>query len=190
MRKTAIAILGVALLAGGAMAENLLTNGDFEQPLTTGWTEDVRSIAGSYRIERTDTMGQPEPGFAAKTYKYLAYYSAINQTVDVPDVDLTLSFDGRLVIGGGSSTCWPAAAFTVHYLDDAGASLGRTMWLNPSVYCTWTENDTFNIILVETDGWSEYQLDIASELSSNLPAIDAEQVAKIKVEMFSYDNGT
>jgi len=95
------------MLAGPTAADELLMNGDFEQALDVGWEDTVELSAGLYAFERSDTFGQPTPGYAAKAYKTLAYYASLRQTVDVPSADLTLSFDGRLKIGDGSSTCWP-----------------------------------------------------------------------------------
>lgn len=171
-------------------AQNLLTNGDFEQPLDVGWTEDVYSLAGSHVIERSEGLGQPEPGFAARAYKYLAYHASLSQTVDVPNVNLVLMFDGKLTITGGSSTCWPVASFIVSYLDPSGSSLGRTLFIVKDQYCTWVESDSVHFIEPTPGVWDRFELNIADELAANLPAVTPAEVAKIKVDLFAYDNGT
>ena len=191
MRSAVITALICLTMAASAVAENLLTNGDFEQPLSVGWVEDVNSIAGDYVIERADNLGQPEPGFAARSYKYLAYHASLSQTVEVADVDLVLTFDGKLHISGGSSTCWPAAAFIVSYLDAADVTLGRTLFLVQSPYSNWVESDSVHFIEpAAPDVWDQFELNIAEELTGNLPAVPAADVAKIKVDLFAYDNGT
>jgi len=114
------ALFCLLALAGFGFADNLLVNGDFEQPLEVGWTDTVVGSTGLFSFTRADTLGQPTPGFAASVYKTLASYASLSQTVDVPGVDLTLQFDGKLEIGGGSSTCWPVAAFYIRYRDAAG----------------------------------------------------------------------
>lgn len=191
MKSAVIAALAILILAGTAVAENLLVNGDFEQPLTEGWVEDVRSIAGNYVIERAENLGQPEPGFAARSYKYLAYHASLSQSVDVTDVDLVLTFDGKIMISGGSSTCWPAAAFIVSYIDGAESSLGRTLFLVQSEYSNWVESDSVHFIEPATPGaWDRFSLNISEELANHLPAVPAADVAKIKVDLFAYDNGT
>jgi len=189
-RLTAV-LSGLLLLAGAVHADNLLTNGDFEQPLETGWTQDVDNLAGEYRFERSDTFGQPDPGYAAKAYKYLAYHASLTQTVDVPGVDLSLTFNGRLIISGGSSTCWPVATVIVSYLDETDSTLGRTLIILRDEYCTWTESDSVHFIEVTLPGeWTQYRLDVADELSANLPAVAPADVRRVKLELFAYDNGT
>jgi hypothetical protein len=190
MRRSLMVAALLLLALGAAQADNLLSNGDFEQPLAVGWTEDVYSLAGTHRFERSDTFGQQTPGQAAKAYKYLAYYASLSQTVDVPGADVQLSFDGRFVITGGSSTCWPVSAVFVHYLDMAGSPLGRTVFYLPSQYCDWVESDSVHFELMNAGVWEEHVLQVAEEIRDNLPAVDAADVRKIKVEMFAYDNGT
>ena len=106
MQKILLVSAFILALAGPAAAGELLVNGDFEQPLDVGWIDTAKVEVGTFLFERADTFGQPTPGYAAKAYKMLARYASLYQTVDVADVDLTLSFDARLKIGGGSSTCW------------------------------------------------------------------------------------
>ncbi len=184
------AVVFLAALVGLASA-NLLVNGDFEQPFDVGWDTVSANIAGVDTFTRSDTLGQPTQGYAAAVYKYLAYYASMNQTVDVPSVNLTLTFDARLRIGGGSSTCWPVAAFVVRYLDAAGTSLGNSQIYLHDQYCTWAGSDTQNLIDITTPGvWTPYTLDIADELSSHLPGIDPANVKKLTIDLFSYDNGT
>jgi len=180
------------MLAGPAAAGEILVNGDFEQPLDVGWTDTVENEAGFFMFERADTFGQPNSGFAAKAYKELARYASLRQTVDVPSVDLTLSFDGRFQIGGGSSTCWPVASFWVRYEDASGLELGNTRICRSSVYSTWTKSDTVSLIeIADTTGaWHNYTLNLREELTTKLPGITADEVKKITIDLYAYDNGT
>lgn len=179
------------LLAGPGAAGELLVNGDFEQALDVGWTDTVENEAGLFAFERADTFGQPTPGFAAKVHKELARYASLRQTVDVPNVDLTLTFDGRLRIGGGSSTCWPVASVWVRYADASGLELGNTRICLSSVYSDWTKSDTVSLIeIADTTGaWHNYSLDLKQELAA-LPGINPDNVKKITIDLFAYDNGT
>ena len=184
------AVVFLAVLAGLASA-NLLVNGDFEQPISVGWDTVSANVAGSDTFTWSDTLGQPTPGHAAAVYKYLASHASLNQTVDVPSVNLTLTFDARFQIGGGSSTCWPVAAFVVRYLDAAGTSLGNSQIYLHDQYCTWAGSDTQSLIDITTPGvWTPYTLNIASELSTHLPGINPADVSKLQIDLFSYDNGT
>ena len=179
------------LLNGLAQATELLINGDFEQALDVGWTDTVVGTTGSYFFERTDTLGQPTPGFAARVYKYLASYASLSQTVDVPDVNLNFSLHGRLRIGGGSSTCWPVAAIILRYKNSSGSELGNTkMWVH-SEYATWTSSDTAHLIEINTpETWETYGLDVAQEIASYLPGVNPTEVRKVTIELYAYDNGT
>jgi hypothetical protein len=180
------------MLAGPATADEFLINGDFEQPLDVGWTDTVESSAGTFAFERADTFGQPTPGFAAKVTKYLARYASLRQTVDVSNVDLAVSFDARLKISGGSSTCWPVASLWIRYADASGVELGNTRICRSSVYSTWTSSDTVHLIeITDTTGaWHNYTVHLKQELTDNLPGINPSDVAKVTVDLFAYDNGT
>jgi hypothetical protein len=180
------------MLAGPVSAVEYLTNGNFEQPLDVGWIDTVESSAGSFLFDRADTFGQSSPGFAAKSYKYLARYASLRQTVDVPDVDLTLNFEGRFKIGGGSSTCWPVASIWLRYADANGLELGNTRICWRSQYATWAKSDTVNIIDVgdTTGAWHPYSINLRQEIANNLPGVNADNVAKVTIDLFAYDNGT
>jgi len=172
-------------------AANLFTNGDFEQPLEVGWTQSVNNAAGSYSFDRWDTMGQPVPGFAARVYKSLAYYATLSQTTAVPGADLDFSLDCRLRIAGGSSTCWPACAVVVSYLRANEEELGSTMILLRNEYCTWVESDTLHFIdITEPGQWRTYRFNVAEEIAMYLPGVNPVDVAKVKAQLYSYDNGT
>ncbi len=183
-------ILALALLAGLASA-NLLVNGDFEQPIDVGWDTIAVNVAGGDTFTWSDTLGQPSPGKAVSVRKYLARYASLYQTVDIPDVNLTLSFDGCLEIGGGSSTCWPVAAFVIRYLDSSGVSLGNTKLYLHDQYCDWPASDTQSLIEVTTPGvWTPFSIDIATELAAHLPGIDPANIRKLTIDLYAYDNGT
>lgn len=184
------ALIFFAALVGLASA-NLLVNGDFEQPIDVGWDTIAVNSAGGDTFTWTDTLGQPSPGHAVAVRKYLAEFASMSQTVDIPGVNLTLGFDGRFEIGGGSSTCWPVAAFVVRYLDSSGVSLGNTMLYLHDQYCTWASSDTQSLIDITTPGvWTPFSLDIADELSKHLPGIAVASVKKLTVDLYAYDNGT
>jgi hypothetical protein len=179
------------LAAGGVRADELLSNGSFEQPMDVGWTDTVVGSTGSSLFEWSDTLGSPTGDHAVRVYKTLASYATLFQTVDIPNVNLVLNLDARLRIGGGSSTCWPTAAILVNYRDGAGTSLGNTRFYLHDQYNTWVSNDTQDLIEVTTpDVWRPYQLNIAEEIATKLPGISAASVAQLQVHLFAYDNGT
>lgn len=191
MRAASVIILGLALLGAAGYADNLLVNGDFEQPLDVGWRQDTFSLAGTASFDRWDTLGQPTPGYAARVHKYLAYYASLWQTVEVPGANVTLTFDGRFQLAGGSSTCWPTGAVVVSYLDAGGAELGATMFILRNQYNTWLESDTLKFHDVQVPGeWASYELDVAQEIADFLPGVNPADVRGIEVQLYSYVNGT
>lgn len=178
-------------VTGIVTATELVTNGDFEQPLEIGWTDSVVGTSGSFFFERADTLGQPSTGYAARTYKYLASYASLSQTVDVPNVNLNFSLYGRLRIGGGSSTCWPVAAIILRYQNSSGVELGNTKMYIHTEYATWTNSDTAHLIEINTpESWETYGLDLAQEIANYLPGVNPSDVRKVTIELYSYDNGT
>jgi hypothetical protein len=188
MRKALLAVGLLALLSGSGLA-NLIVNGGFEEPFETGWKDTVFSMAGDFRYERGDTFGNGT-GYAAKVYKYLASFASLYQAVPVTGLDLTLSFDARLLQGSGSSTCWPVAAFFARYLNAGGNEIGATCWYNHSVYADWRDNDTMNLIEITSADWNHYEINLADEIATNLPGVNAADVAMVCVDLFAYDNGT
>ena len=191
MRKLFVLAMYFVILASFVTATELIINGDFEQPFEVGWTDTVVGTSGSFQFEWTDTLGQPTPGCAARVNKYLASYASLSQTVDVPNINLTFSFDGRLRIGGGSSTCWPVSAVIIRYLNSSGVELGNTKFYVHNEYATWANSDTAHLIEVNTpEVWTPFTLDIAQELNNGLPGVNQAEVRKIKIELYAYDNGT
>jgi hypothetical protein len=191
MKRIWIVISGLMALAGLAGATELIVNGGFDDPFSVGWQETCYSGAGSFLFERSDTLGPPAPGFAARVRKDLGYFACLHQTVDVPDVNLTFSFEGRLRIGGGSSTCWPVSAVILRYLAGAGAELGNTKFWVHTEFATWLSSDTAHLIEVNTpEVWTPFTLGIAQELAVKLPGVNPAAVEKIRVELYAYDNGT
>jgi uncharacterized protein (DUF779 family) len=191
MTKNLILLLALLAAVVPAAATEYLVNGNFEQPIDVGWDTVALNLAGVDTFTWSDTLGQPTPGYAVAVHKCLASYASLSQTVDVPDANLALTFDGRFSIGGGSSTCWPAAAMIVHYSDASGTSLGNTCIYLHNQYCAWASSDTQSLIDVTTpDTWSPYSLNIRTELANHLPGINPANVAKITVDIYAYDNGT
>lgn len=190
MRYVFVIALALALWAGPGYS-NLLTNGDFEQPLDVGWQQDTDMLGGTYSFDRWDSLGQPTPGYAAHVYKALAYYAALKQTVPVPDANLAVSFDARFRINSASLSCWPVATVIVRYLDNSGVELGNTKFYSHDEYCTWANSDTAHLIdATLLVGWHSYQLDVPQEITGHLPGVNPSLVRQVMIELEAYDNGT
>jgi hypothetical protein len=164
-----------------------LANTSFELPLDSGWVQFVVNDSfptDSGTIERSDTLGQPESGFAVRVYKYHREHAVVSQTVELETLAQTARFDARFRIGA-NVPCTPVAAVAFSYLDSAGARLGRTLFYLPSSYCTWTDSDSLHLIRITdtTGAWSHYSLDLQAELDSSLPLVDQSRIRRLCVEL-------
>jgi hypothetical protein len=185
MRK--LVLIPVLLLAAVAFGQELLTNGDFEQDLTVGWTH-IDSGSGTHEVAR-DVGYEPDPDYEAYVYMYDNPGSTILvQTVETPRTMLELSFRAAFAESSGSSTCWPAACVSVFYYNATDALLGETKYYY-STYANWTPTPTLSLYHVTNPDWSEYTLDIEEELATNLTGVDPGQVTKIGVAMVAYTSG-
>lgn len=172
------------LAAALAVGQNLLVNGNFEQELTVGWTY-ADSGYGTHFADR-QTYHHPDPDFEAQTYQYdNPGWARLAQSVDVPGVLVQLSFQASFAESGGTSTCWPAACFQVCYRDAGGNLLGETRYYY-STYANWTPSPTLSLYRITDPAWSQYTLNIADEVSTNLPGVDPGAVARVEVALLSY----
>jgi hypothetical protein len=184
MSKTClICLLGLAV--GLSAGQELLTNGDFEQDLSVGWTF-TDSGYGTHTYDRA-TDYQPDPDYEAHTYQYdNPGWARLGQTVECPPpCNLRLTFWAKFVQSGGSSSCWPAACFSVCYLDEYDNVLGETRYYY-STYANWTPSPTLSLYRVSDPDWTEYTLETMTELEENLTGVDPEELAKIEVALYSY----
>jgi len=168
--------------------QELLTNGDFEQELTVGWTQ-TRGGSGSMVCDRSQAY-HPDPDYEAKDSLYDgAGWNKLSQLVDVPGPLLELSFWASFAYGAGSSTCWPVASVTVEYYDLNSTLLGETRFYWHSPYCNWTPSPTLSLHEVTNPDWTEYTLDIPTELSQNLPGVNPDDIARVAVSLYTYTSG-
>ncbi len=166
-----------------ASAQELLTNGDFEQEITVGWVWTY-SGSGTHLADR-QVGYHPDPDYEAHTYQYdNPGESRLAQKVETPGVMLELSFWAKFEEGAGSSTCWPAACFAVCYYDAADVLLGETRFYY-STYANWTPSPTLSLYRITNPDWQQYTLNIADELNQNLPGVNPADVAKIEVALWS-----
>ncbi|UCG43870.1 MAG: hypothetical protein JSU73_04425 [candidate division WOR-3 bacterium] len=184
--KKELTVLILLFVVSTIHGSELLTNGDFEQALTTGWTF-TDSGYGTKLADRAVDY-HPDLDYEAHTYKYdNPGWARLGQTVDAPSTSLELSFWAKFEHSGGTSTCWPASCFSVCYRDGSGSLLGETRYVY-STYANWTSSSTLHLVTVSAPGWTGYTLDIEQELDQNLPGVDPDRVAKVEVALFSFTN--
>ncbi|MFO7675855.1 MAG: hypothetical protein R6X12_06030 [bacterium] len=177
-------ILSVIIACGLSAGAELLVNGSFEQPLGTGWVH-TEGGAGTHTSNRA-VHYHPDPDYEAMAYQYdNPGWCRLGQTVDVASPALTLTFWASFEHSGGTSTCWPAACFSVSYQNRNGTELGETRYVY-STYATWQPTPTLSLVRVADPAWSEYRLDIAREIADNLPGVSPADIARIEVALYSY----
>jgi len=181
-----VVLLFIVFLSFG-LSQELIINGDFEQELTVGWNQ-IFNGSGTQIIDRSLTY-QPDLDWEAMAYQYdNPGWARLSQTVYAPSPMLELSFEASFAESGGVSTCWPAACFSVCYLNTDDAVLGETRYVY-STYDTWTTTPTRHLIDITNPGWVEYSLNIEDELTQNLPGVNQGEIVKVEVALFAYTDG-
>jgi len=172
-------MLMVATVAGASSLE-LVANGDFELPQTTGWSQN---IAGSSLFITRSTTYDPDADYEVKTSSSNGHGNArLWQQVTIPSTDVYIGarLKGLAYDGGGA---WCASGLILTYLDVNGAPLGKTAIAATSSICPWTEDDTFHIIPLTTS-WVDYGFMLDDELA-NLPGIDPDDVRELEVMLLT-----
>lgn len=181
MRKVSGLILILFVLVFG---QELLVNGDFEQELTVGWSQIING-SGTHYFNR-DVSYHPDPDYEALAYQYdNPGWTKLSQIVDVAGPLLELTFSASFAESGGTSTCWPAACFSVCYLNAESLVLGETRYYY-STYANWVSTETFHLIPISDPNWNTYNLNIVEELTYNLPGVNPGEVVKVEVALFAY----
>lgn len=176
MQKSLILIIAI----GFCFASNYITNGDFEQTQTVGWTQ---STYGTATITR-GTAYDPDPDYEIYLYKASGTtgHATLYQIADIPTTHVDFKVTAKLYAWDNYSGAWAGAAVVVSYLDEANTLLGDTKICMRSNGCPWIDGPTCHIIAVYDSLWHNYSFNIHDELA-NLPGVDANDVAKIKVTL-------
>jgi hypothetical protein len=159
-------------------------NGDFEQALTTGWTQ---SAAGTNWTITRGTNYHPDADYEAYCYKY-GYsttgsgHAILYQVVDIPSTAIEFSAAVRLYAWDNHTSAWSGAALILTYMDASSAYLGETRICRRSVGCPWAGSATMHIIEASDTSWHNYSFTLNDELA-NLSAVNPDDVAKIKVSL-------
>jgi hypothetical protein len=161
----------------------LVLNGDFEQPLATGWDEIIG--AASYSISRS-THYDPDPDYEAQVSQGTGSgYVRLFQIFTVPSTDLDFAANLKLYAWDNSSGPWAGAALIVSYHDDFENLLGETYICAYSADCPWTNTSTRHLIVASDSSWHPYSFNLASELFANLPGVNGADIKKIKISLYT-----
>lgn len=175
------------LCAMTASASVLLTNGDFEQTLDTGWEE---ALNGYYASIGVATYLDPDPDYEAWATDSYGGYAKIYQTVDIPCTDLTFSVDAKFYAydNNEDTLCWAGAAVVLSYMDETSTVLGQTYMGMHTEPCPWDDITNNHVILAPDTNWNTYAFNINSELG-NIP-ISPSSIKKIEVAVYSVTDHT
>jgi hypothetical protein len=174
----ALALFSLPLIAG-----NFVVNGDFEDPLSTGWSQRINGTNGT--ITR-GTGYDPDPDYEAYVRKVSPSGNAeLYQIFDVQTMDMELSANLKLYAYDTGSSDWAGAALILTYLDVNEGPLGGTYIAMQSSAPQWVNSSTKHVYTVSNTNWNYYAFNIDDEFAY-LPDINKEDVAKIKVSLYSH----
>ncbi len=179
MRKTGLilALLLIPALGLEATELELMTNGEFELPLSEGWEE---SSAGGEALITRGTGYDHDPDFELFMSKGSGTgHVKIWQAVSVPSTDILFSANLKTSAYGGGGA-WCASALILAYLDWNGTELGRTAIASLSSTCPWSDSDTMHIIDTLYGEWQLHEFTLADELA-NLPGVDPAFIKQVQV---------
>ncbi len=174
-------LLVVTLLCSIASGTTYVTNGNFEEILTVGWTEE--HTATTYAIDR-NTNYDPDPDYEVYIYESNSSGDAqIYQLFDIPTIDIDLSLNAKLYATATTGTAgWTAAAIIVSYIDEFDSIMGETRICQRAGSCPWMNSSTVHLITAPDSNWHTYSFKIAEELE-NLPGVNAAHVKRLKVAL-------
>jgi hypothetical protein len=173
--------LSFLLLVAFSSASVLIVNGDFEQPLTEGWSETT-SGAGVMEIVR-GTGYDPDPDYELYIHKGDGTgYTEVSQIAYIPTTDLEFSVNAKVYAYGTSSQCWSGAAVCLFYLDASDSVLGWTKICDRTVACPWTSNSSCHAIEATDTMWHNYSFNLDDELDL-VPAVNRLDITKILVSV-------
>ncbi|MCK4574804.1 hypothetical protein KAU34_00180 [candidate division WOR-3 bacterium] len=174
--------LAILLISSQVTAVEILTNGDFEQPLTNGWDESVS--ASNYTINRA-TNYDPDPDYEARVYQGTGSgYARLYQIVDIPATNLDFSANAKLYAWDNSGSAWAGAGLVLSYFDYSVMLLGETYICARSTQCPWSNSSTTHIIEAADSAWHDYSFNIENELT-NLSGVNPSDVKKIRVSLYT-----
>ncbi len=184
-------IIALFLVISFGIGGRLLTNGDFEQPIGTGWSISIGSQTSYDTIDRATTY-HPDPDYEARVKKYDATHAKLSQVVTLPTInDIQFSAYAKLYALelGTSTSYWAAAAICLRYIGASNNLLAETRIAYKTPHCPWTNSGTLHLITVtDPNNWYNYSLNLNTELQ-NFPTVNPNLIRKIEVALVDTTNG-
>ncbi len=172
----------VIITLNAGSGDGLLINGDFEQPLTTGWSQYLVPPGTIDRAVDYDA----DPDYEAQVAIYTkGVYGKLYQTVTIPTIDLRFSIKARLQAFVNELTGhWAGSSVLIAYADGYGRHLGSTRICARTSSCPWVNTPIHHLIDAANTLWNTYGFDVCEELK-NLPGVNPAAVKKIEVSLYS-----
>ncbi len=160
-----------------------MVNGDFDEDLTIGWQKKVENYAGGYEIKRVKEGEE----YYARVNKDLCGYAQLYQIVRISNLASSLSFQAKFSANTNEGDYAAAAAVVIEYLNHSQRRLGATyFYYSTSNFGEWQNASTTHLYKTSASGWQEFSLDIKNELGQNLPGINSDEVAYLKISILAY----
>lgn len=161
----------------------LLSNGDFEEPLTNGWGEVGTS---SYYTISRGTHYDPDPDYEVNIIQGTGSgFARLYQIVSIPSTDIDFSANAKLYSWDNDPTGpWASASVVISYLNEMNMSLGETYICSFSDNCPWSNTPTTHIIEVSDSSWHNYSFNIDNELI-NVSGVDPQDIKKLRISVYT-----
>ncbi len=191
VERFAVPLLVLAMLTGfgplraqePTVPSSAVVNGDFAQPLDSGWTRTSRDLVGYHAFAPIKDGGM-------KVRKVQCGFARLTQDIPLATADVVLEVPVRLRASANVPGYHAYAALVVEYVDSQGTTLGETRYVTFSGRKPPAGTDVRHVVEVAPDGWQPVELDVAAELSDNLPGIPAADVAGLRIVFDAFGSGT
>lgn len=177
--------LAFGSLALPAQALEMAVNGDFEQPLTTGWRQET--FGSTWSIGRA-TNFDPDPDYEVFLSQDTGFGSVrLCQEIVLPSLEVEFSAHAR-IHAFSEPTSWAGAAVKLSYMDQHGIALGETYICVISMFCPWWNTPTTHLIMAPDGTWHDFAFNLADELV-NLPGVDPAAIHQVQVSLLAQTTG-
>ncbi len=161
-----------------------LVNGDFSQPLATGWNKSAKDLVGSNTVAVLKDGG-------VKVQKTMCGHARIEQDVALPNLNTVFSARARFAVESTRPDYYAYSAVVLGYYDKSGKRLGETRWYSTTGAAPWQKSRTISLVPVARRGdWQDLSVNIGEELRHNLKGIVPGQVSSVRVTLESFGSGT
>ena len=184
MMRLAFAVLITLLLCSVQLfAGEHVVNGEFEDPLSTGWDQKTQ---GSNFVITRGTGYDPDPDYEAYVKKGTGSGCAeLYQIFEIFTTELDFSANLKFNVWDTGASDWAGAALILTYLDANETPLGGTYIARQSSTPQWTNSSTKHVYSVPNTNWNYYAFNIDDEFAY-LSGVNKDDVAKIKVSLYAH----